>query len=239
MPSLQKRAPVTYWAAPPVWKGETVFVIGGGPSLRNFDIERLKPYNCIVINNAHLIAPWARFLVYHDNRWISWHLSTVKAFTGTVVTTNSKEPPVYSKRMQKNRKRAIDCTDPTCLAGIDSGTMGLNLAFHLGAKTIALAGFDMGFQAVALKDREKPEIKRLQEPLKVPRVSIPKKLAVDPTVLKHWHQEHPIPPKQKNYDRFLAQYPNIIKTLNSHSVRLVTLTRSRIDIPRVQLSAII
>lgn len=201
--------PVKHWIAPPIWKNQTVFVIGGGPSIINFDIIRLQPHNCIAINNAFIIAPWSRFLVFHDSRWLKWHLDGVQKFTGTRVTTNSKAPPIAAKRMQKDRRVAINCTDPTVLAGIDSGTMGLNLAFHFGASTIALVGFDMGFTARSGK------------------------------VIKHWHTEHPISPHASNYDRFLKQYPDIQKALLSNNVKLVSLTPTRIDIPKVQLSAII
>ncbi len=218
-------------------------MIGGGPSILKFNVNRLKDRNCIAVNNVHTIAPWARYLVFHDMRWISWHLNTVAAFGGIIITTNTKECPVAVERMRRERKNAINCTDPTCLAGIDSGTQAVNLAFHTGANIIALVGFDMGFTNVKEQgiNRELTgkRLLELQTPLKVEGVVQPTDRPIDRDVLKHWHQEHPIPPTAGNYDRFLAQYPNIIKTLQSHNVRLVSLTPTRIKIPRVKLSAIV
>ena len=226
-----------FWQPPKCFQGETVFVIGGGPSILNFNIDRLKDRNCISVNNAHTIAPWSRYLVFHDMRWMGWHLTTVMDFRGIIVTTNYGKCPLRVERMRREHKIAINCTDPTCLAGIDSGTHAVNLAFHTGPKTIALVGFDMGFRDIKPAEIT-AEIKHLQTPLKREGF-VPPPLRMDPGVLKHWHQEHPIPPMANNYDRFLAQYPNIIRTLQSHNVRLVSLTPTRIKIPRVKLSAIV
>lgn len=241
--AIGKATDIKYWSAPPIWKGKTVVVIGGGPSLLKFPVERLSALNCIAINNAFSIAPWAKFLVYHDSRWLKWHLTEVARFAGTIVTTHTKSPPVLAKRMRKDRKIAINLEEADCLAGVDSGTMGLNLAYHLGASVIALVGFDMGFTKV--RPLEPPpygldadQVVQLQTPIKVEGFETPATRAMDPKVLKHWHQEHPVPPKAVNYDRFLKQYPDIIKALRLRGVRLVSLTTTRIPIPKVKIAAI-
>lgn len=227
-----------YWHPNPMWKGETVFVIGGGPSILNFDINRLRKRNCIAVNNSHEIAPWSRFLFFHDKRWLEWHLEAVRKFKGECVTSHTRPMPIAIRRMRKDRKIAINCTDHTCVAGVDSGTMAVNLAFHLGAKTIALVGFDMGFTDVGRVTLDKKEIRNLQIPLKRHGYECPESRAMDKTVLKHWHQEHPIPPRLSNYERFLRQYPDLIRTLHAHDRTLVTLTPTKIRIPKVNLDAI-
>ena len=242
MPDLEvmlgKKAETVYWTPPRKWEGQTVFVIGGGPSLLHFDVKRLETHNCISVNNAHLIAPWSEYLVFHDKRWLEWHLATVVEFRGEVVTTNTQDMPVLAHRMRKDRNIAINCTDSNCIAGIDSGTMALNLAFHLGAATIALVGFDMGFMAVDRCNLEAEDMLKLQTPLKRLGYDLPVTRALDSSVLKHWHQEHPIPPREANYKRFLKQYADIVKALRSYRVNLVTLTPSNVPVKKVSLSAL-
>ncbi len=237
MPSLQKTKPIKYWSAPPIWRGRTVFVIGGGPSLLKYDVNRLEGRNCIAVNNAFSIAPWSRYLVYHDRRWLDWHQEEVDKFAGIVITTNTKPPGNYVRPMKKDRSMAINCTDPTCLGGIDSGTMALNLAYHFGAKTIALVGFDMGSSLATKFGLSTTKIEQLQKPLERKGYPIPRTRAMEPGILKHWHQEHPVPPRATNYARFLKQYPAIIKVLAFKGVRLVSLTPTNIPIPHMKLKS--
>ncbi len=227
-----------YWHPNPMWKGETVFVIGGGPSILNFNISRLRERNCIAVNNAYEISPWSRFLFFHDKRWLDWHLAKVREFKGEIITSHTRPMPIAIRRMRKDRSIAINVTDPSVVAGVDSGTMAINLAFHLGAKIIALVGFDMGFTEVARVTLDRAEIQNLQKPLNRKGYECPESRAMDKTVLKHWHQEHPIPPRLSNYERFLRQYPDLIRTLNANDRKLVTLTPTKIRIPKVNVDEI-
>lgn len=43
-----------------------VFIIGGGPSLIDFNFDRLKNYDTIAINKAIFHAPWAKYFITHD-----------------------------------------------------------------------------------------------------------------------------------------------------------------------------
>lgn len=235
--NLRKKSEIDYWVPEKIWCNQTAFIIGGGPSLLNFSITRLRGCNCIAVNNSYMIAPWAPYLFFHDRRWLDWHSEGVKNFQGTIVTTYSKPlkngaKPIH--QMRKDRKIAINCIDRGVLAGIDSGTMALNLAFHLGATTIALVGFDMGFMPADKCGQTEDELVRLQTPMFHPDYQMPKSRAIDTSVLKHWHPEHPIPPRAGNYVNFLAQYVNIVRALASQNVRLVSLTDTHINISKVK-----
>lgn len=69
----------TSWSVPRVWAGETVFILGGGPSLQGFDAEILRGRGRVIaINSAGLArppgekseptphAPWADLLYWAD-----------------------------------------------------------------------------------------------------------------------------------------------------------------------------
>lgn len=235
--ALERPSDIGYWTPEPLWRDETVFVIGGGPSLLHYAVAPLRGRNVIAVNNAYLIAPWAQYLFFHDSRWLDWHSEDVQSnFKGKIVTPCTKKMIATVHKVRRDRRVAINCTDPAHLGGIDSGTMAVNLAFHFGAKTIALVGFDMGFMDAAKSGQSEDERVRLQTPRFHPDYQMPKSRAIDTSVLKHWHQEHPIPPLARNYANFLRQYPNIVRALRSQDVRLVSLTPTLIDIPKVKLN---
>jgi len=58
-----------FWTVPRLWPGETVFIIGGGPSVRGQNIEALRGRRVIAINSSYLVAPWADYLIFADERW--------------------------------------------------------------------------------------------------------------------------------------------------------------------------
>lgn len=235
--------PIAYWHAPRDWAGQVAIVIGGGPSLLQFpayELKRLHQFNCIAVNNAFMIAPWADWLVFHDRRWMDWHLDGVQSFRGKICTTSEHAyPPSIGPRlhrMNRDRGAAINCTDNSVLAGLDSGTMAVNLAYHFGASVIALLGFDMGFSAAKnITQLSQNEIRNLQTPTPFPGVTYPAHREPDYVHLTHWHQEHPVPARAKNYERFVAQYPNIIKALTIRGVQLRSLTPTRIPIRRISV----
>src|SRR5262249_36813198 len=72
------------------WATETAFVIAGGPSVLNYDLEMLRGRNVIVINSSIHTVPWANFLYFGDWRW--WNepenRAAVDSFAGQVITTS-------------------------------------------------------------------------------------------------------------------------------------------------------
>lgn len=61
------------------WAGETVVILGGGPSL-SLDQVRLvevahkeERVKCIVVNDSYLLAPWADVHYAADAHWHRWH----------------------------------------------------------------------------------------------------------------------------------------------------------------------
>lgn len=58
----------------PGWRGQTVAVIGGGPSLTEAQVETLREHGAkaIAVNDAFLWAPWADVCYAADAKWHSW-----------------------------------------------------------------------------------------------------------------------------------------------------------------------
>ena len=127
------------------FEGETVYIIGGGPSLKDFDFNRLNGAKTIAINKAVLFYPKADVLYWTDVRFYTWHKDEIDNYKGLkfCIKTGSQ----YSnniKILKKGKLNGLE-TDPQTLAhGNNSGYAAINLAYHLGAARIILLGFDMG-----------------------------------------------------------------------------------------------
>lgn len=139
---------MSYWRCPRAWPGERVFVLGGGPSLKGFDAERLRGKGRVVaINDAFLLAPWADLLYWGDAEWFTWNHAELHRHTGPLKVTRATILPrdrhgVEFHSMLHLRRGAVSY-DPSMLAGPDSGSNVLNLLLHLGAATAILLGFEM------------------------------------------------------------------------------------------------
>lgn len=73
------------WTVPgEAWAGQTAFILGGGPSLKGFDVERLRGRGKVIgVNNAGIdLAPWCNVLFWADKRWLDWNCDRLHLHTG-------------------------------------------------------------------------------------------------------------------------------------------------------------
>lgn len=138
-----------FWSVPKAHPGETVVLIGGGPSLRDFDVGQVRGRaRVITVNNAYQLAPWSDYHFFGDRRWWRWHGPQFPAdYRGRIVTASMA---IFQETRVLRLNRCYDgplAENPTEVSGIDSGHMAINLAYHLGAARIVLLGYDMGFAA--------------------------------------------------------------------------------------------
>ena len=137
------------------WKGQAAFLIGGGPSLKGFDFERLRGLGRVIaINRALEYIPWADILFFMDNRFYQMvHKKPEmkekwEAFQGIKIFLNMAGrlyEDVYSVR-KLGRVGLSNSLKTGIFHGNNSGVGAINLAFCLGAKPIYLLGYDCAFQ---------------------------------------------------------------------------------------------
>ena len=135
---------VKYSTVPKLFPNETIYIIGGGPSLKNFDFRTLTGRKTIAINKAVIYHPTADVLYWTDGRFYTWFKHEVDSYKGLKFAL--KPGSQYTADIQILRKGKPDGIeeDPQTLAhGFNSGHAAINLAYHLGAKRIILLGFDM------------------------------------------------------------------------------------------------
>lgn len=135
----------------PDWSSRTVFLLGGGPSLRNFDTRRLEGYTVAAINEAGLsLYPKADLLFWSDVRWVDWNMDRLHVHTGpyryTCQPHRVREIPrarLVTHKAKEGGKWRPFVHDPKAVAGHDSGTKAINLLYHTRASRVVLLGFDM------------------------------------------------------------------------------------------------
>jgi hypothetical protein len=132
-----------------IWEGETVVIIGGGPSLTRDDVEYCRgKARIIAINNTYLLAPWADIVYFADARWYSWHKTRAefKALPGPLVTIENGGLPKADARvhcLRVGRPQGLSTKPDTLHTGSNSGFQSVNLCYLAGVRRIVLLGFDM------------------------------------------------------------------------------------------------
>lgn len=138
----------TYDALPKSLIGESVFIIGGGPSLRNFQSSQLEGRRVIVTNEAFSLYPKADALVFVDVGWWQRRVHEVlEVFDGLII---GRGP--YGSMYKANGLEMVNVAfksgmvwseDSRMLGGKNSGLAALNAAFLMGADRAFLIGFDL------------------------------------------------------------------------------------------------
>lgn len=138
---------MTPWTIPAgEWDGQAAFILGGGPSLKGFDVERLRGRGKVIgVNNAGIdLAPWCDVLFWADSRWLDWNHDRLHLHTGTWKVSRKRPhlPLGCDVKFMTFRPRRLSHW-PDSLGGWCGGSSAINLAYLLGARVIVLLGFDM------------------------------------------------------------------------------------------------
>lgn len=127
----------------PVFLGDTIYIVGGGSSLKDFDFNQLQNKIVIAINKAFLYIPFAQVLYWSDTRFFEWYEKEIEQFKGIKVTCRPEPKRANIINLLNTGKNGLETMSYGIRDGGNSGYAAINLAYHLGAKTIILLGFDM------------------------------------------------------------------------------------------------
>ncbi len=142
------------WAPPPIWSvprewpaGTRCFVLCGGESVRaQMPIIQQLQGRWVVVKEGVLLKPDADCLMLGGERSDTIAKPLFPRFTGTYMVVRGKSNPTMPdsvKRVTRTKVHTEICTLPTHVAGYDTGTSAINMAYHFGATEIVLLGFDM------------------------------------------------------------------------------------------------
>jgi len=155
------------WAVPREWAGDTAFIIGGGPSLRGFPVDRLRGRGRVIVINRMVLpaeewpgVPWADVLHFADcSFWVRFRDQILPIWQDGRITTlcngfmlengEVKRAEIYPGdgllRLARAPRLGLS-SDPRRLShGSSSGYSAINLAYLFGATRIVLLGFDLKF----------------------------------------------------------------------------------------------
>ena len=128
-----------------IWEGETVYIIGGGHSLIDFNFAGLVGSKVIAINKAIYAYPAAQVLYWTDSRFYTWYKNDIDKLNCLKYTI--KPGNLYTEDIQilrKGKPHGLEEPKDALAHGNNSGYAAINLALHLGSKRIVLLGYDMG-----------------------------------------------------------------------------------------------
>lgn len=122
-----------------------VFVIGGGPSLTDFDWSQIEGRNTIGCNQAFdLGSSICKICVFGDEPFWTNFYSDLWKFDGWVVTNKAISHPPHWLHVFGREDEGL-CNDGKTLAwNFNTGALATNLALTLGAERVLLLGMDMG-----------------------------------------------------------------------------------------------
>jgi len=133
------------------WPHSRIFVVGGGPSLKGFNFNRLQGKKVIATNSAFYDVPFAQYLYWQDERWLDWNLTALVDYKGTMVCGSQPNETQQAKLdalgIKVNYIRTLGepglSAEPWLLKTWCAGHGAINMAYLLGAFDIVLLGFDM------------------------------------------------------------------------------------------------
>lgn len=145
----------------PEWKGETAFLVCGGPSFAAVDAERLRGHRVMVVNSSLYSVPFADILFFGDERWELANRAAVKAFSGRVLS--SSWGSVHCAHIEFLRRPTPDKTPPGLSADPGEAWLrhtsvrgAINVLCHLGVGRIVALGLDGGPDATGRTHHHAP-----------------------------------------------------------------------------------
>jgi hypothetical protein len=131
------------WSPGSEWTGGRCFIVASGPSVAGQNLEALRGRHIIAVNSAWSLVPFADFALFGDGRWWKeYRVGLLAGFPGRIVTCDwgSVHPRVL--RMRRARPPGFAIHPTTLAMRRTSASAAINLAVHLGVKSIVLLGLD-------------------------------------------------------------------------------------------------
>lgn len=132
---------------PPIFAGQPVIIVAGGPSLLGFDFSRLLK-NVIAINRAHEFLPAAQVLWWSDAIFWHWNKDKLLAHPAPWKATcqieyRDDDLPEGIHQYRFTGLEGFDARAGCLRHGNNSAYAAMHLAVHLGARFLILLGLDM------------------------------------------------------------------------------------------------
>ena len=170
---------------------ETVYILGGGASLKDFDFEKLRDKFVIGCNDAYTLG-WGlvNLLFFGDTKWWLQHQDRLlSSYHGPIVTLLRLKHLPHGRLFYMEMDRGNLSVKGDTLGWFqNSGIAAMNLGLLLGARTIVLLGFDChipaGEMTLPVEERS-----------------------------SNWYKNECFTPLERTYARFLGRWDEVGKQL--------------------------
>jgi hypothetical protein len=202
----------------PDWKGETCFILAGGPSLSGFPVEILRGRGRVIaVNSSYRLCPWADLLFFSDPQWYQWEQEKNPELLATLIGRMMTVGEIPDHSIHRLALTGTDDIEPLPdrVHGNNSGYQAINVAYHFGVKRIVLLGFDM-------------KVQLLEEPRD--SLDAEMRLLAERCLGKsHWHEGHPdgisLEQRQKVLSEILLPpFATLVLTLEKAGIEIINCT---------------
>jgi len=131
------------WKTTCFWANETVFIIGGGSSLKGFDWTPLHAKHVIGCNDTYQLGDWVDICCFGDAKWCRRHRDELAKFKGLKVTWRDEFEDEPDVMVLKGRPGELSLESDRIGWNTNTGALAINLAVKFGCTKIILLGFDM------------------------------------------------------------------------------------------------
>lgn len=127
------------------------FIIGGGPSLKNFNWDLLDDKFTIAINNSYQVLPNANIIYFTDEPWWKEHKNGILKHSGRKIKGSLPGKQINHPNVEEfvlvGEKGFEESKSNQLYHGRNSTYAAINFAVtYLGFKQIYLLGIDMKYQ---------------------------------------------------------------------------------------------
>jgi hypothetical protein len=139
----------------PFWDDKPVAVIGGGPSLIDFDFEKLRGAHVLAVKGSIFSIPWADAGFGLD--YCRDKIANVQSRIYWAVRDDQSDPPPAKNITFLKRIDGHDLSDDpgVIYSGGTSGFGAMQVCIHKRAKQIVLFGFDYDGSSNAPTDKKR------------------------------------------------------------------------------------
>lgn len=131
-----------HWAAQPLFDGATVFILGGGPSLKDMDLSAIQEdYKVIGVNDSYLLGEWVDICFFGDFHWLVAHKEELAKWPGMKITNAPNVLGTKGIFVMERLTKQFGRPDQLSWWK-NSGATSIVLAGMLGAEKVVLLGFD-------------------------------------------------------------------------------------------------
>jgi hypothetical protein len=134
-----------YWTPEPLFLGQSVAVLGNGPSLSAAGVADLDPRYVVAVNQSAELCQDAAVLFSRDSQWCQDHKALIASVRCLLKVTTKRDAAKENDMLlvRTERRESFPSVGHDVIRyGISSGHMAVSLAIAMGAKELVLYGFD-------------------------------------------------------------------------------------------------